>query len=193
MNGPRRHFVIVRKRRVVDFLELARLIGAAHKDVRPKNERAAYKLALVAVSEFLKQKGWNPAICLWLAELGSALTDLDHGIVRPLLQAKNTKSLPSSEWRLFAMVSLGMRALTLTDVSREDAADQAFRSVKAIRGIRGGKKTIIRRYDEFRKGRVKNREGAWLYNNYAARLEKIDPAILGEMATEYFKLADFGK
>src|SRR5262249_56832141 len=113
-------------RKPVDFVELAHLMGVAHKQLRPKNERAAYMLALVAISEFLKQKGWNPAVCLWLAELGSALTDLDHGIVRPLLSAKATKSLPSNEWRVFAMVSVAMRALTLAGVSRDGAADEAF-------------------------------------------------------------------
>lgn len=94
MSKSRRHDVVIirRKRKPVDFVELAHLMGVAHKELRPKNERGAYKLALVAISEFLIQKGWNPAVCFWLAELGSALSDLDHGIVRPLLSAKATKS-----------------------------------------------------------------------------------------------------
>jgi hypothetical protein len=66
-----------RKELVVGFRTLAARLGRAHKDVRPKNERAAYAMALLAVGDFLKVNGANGIIEVWLWELGSALTDLD--------------------------------------------------------------------------------------------------------------------
>jgi hypothetical protein len=147
----------VRKELVVGFRTLVARLGRAHKDVRPKNEREAYAMALLAVGDFLIANGANGVISFWLAELGSVLTDLNDEIVGPLLQAQKQKSFPSNTWRRFAMVALGMTALTMAGVKREEAAACALRTVKMIRGTSA--KTILSRYDDFHGGRVNNREG----------------------------------
>ena len=150
-----------RKELVVGFRTLAARLGRAHKDVRPKDEREAYAMALLAVGEFLKVNGANGVIPFWLAELGSALTDLNDEIVGPLLHAQKQKAFPSNDWRRFAMVALGMTALTMAGVKREEAAAYALRKVKTIRGTSA--ETILSRYNDFHRGRVKNREGKWVF------------------------------
>jgi hypothetical protein len=182
-----------RKELVGGFRTLAVRLGRAHMDLRPKNERAAYAMALLAVGDFLKVNGANGIIEVWLGELASALTDLDYGIVGPLFQTEKNKSLPSNTWRRFAMVAVGMTALTMAGVKREEAARRALRTVKMIRGTQA--KTILSWYDDFHRGHVKNREGARVFSQAHKRLKAYSSAgradaDLEKAATGFFKLAN---
>jgi hypothetical protein len=185
---------VVRRETVVGFRTFAARLGRAHKDVRPKDERAAYAMVLLAVSEFLIANGANGVIPLWLAELGSALTDLNYGIVGPLLQTHKQKAHPSGEWRRYAMVALGMTALTMAGVKRGEAAACALCTVKTIRGTSA--KTILSRYDDFHRDRVKNLEGKWVFKVGHHRLiegrRTATQAKFEKAANFWFDLADLG-
>jgi hypothetical protein len=184
----------VRKELVVGFLTLSAQLGRAHKDVRPKDQREAYAIALLAVGDFLIANGANGVIPFWLAELGSALTDLNYGIVGPLLQAHKHKGYISGEWRRYAMVALGMTALTMAGIKREEAAAYALRTVKMIRGTSA--KTILSRYDDFHGGRVKNLEGKRVFKLGHQRLiegrRAATQAKFEKAANFWFDLADLG-
>jgi hypothetical protein len=164
---------------------VVRTLRAIYKDTRPKNERLAYTQALFTLADLLRVDGEDLHFIIWIMELGYALDDLNHGIVRPLFQAKNSKAMPTNEWRVFAFASIGMRAFTMAGASRGDAARQA---VRAIPGINADQKTVLDRYDEFQKGRIKNRSAA-MYNDAVAGFKKMDRAALGVAAREFFSMA----
>lgn len=180
-----------RQELVVGFRTLVARLGRAHMDVRPKDERAAYAMALKAVGDFLTVNGTNSIIPVWLADLASALTDLDDGIVGPLLRTEKHKSLPSKIWRRSALVAVGMTALTMAGVKREEAARCALRIVKTIQGTPA--KIILSRHDDFHKDRVKNREGArvfsWANKRLKAYSSRAD-ANLEKAASIFFQLAN---
>ena len=197
------------KVRYVGVRKLAVRIGRAHKDVRTKSELKAYAMVVAAMADFLDENvwgevrslsgvrapggtpvAWSPVITLWLRGLVSALADLDRGIVPPMLRAAKTgnKSLPTNEWRRFAAISAGMKALTMCKVSRGDAAGQALRAVKAIRNTKKG--VVLGRYDEFQKGRVKNRAAAADYSRSCKFLEGQAPDSLRKIARQLFVIAD---
>jgi hypothetical protein len=52
---------------------------------RASNERHSYGLALIAISEFLRENK-NYAFWHWLTDLASALNDLDSGITPSVLR-----------------------------------------------------------------------------------------------------------
>jgi hypothetical protein len=172
---------------IFGYRDLIVMMGRAHKDLRSSNERKAYAAALIAFTQFGKANGWNAAILVWLAELASALTDLDDGIVAPLLEpALKSKSFSSNTWRRFALVALGMKALTMSGVKRNEAADRALRTVKMIRGA--PRKTILSRYDDFQRGRIKNKEAVRVFTKDALRGKaRSNPDRLARL---YFALAD---
>jgi hypothetical protein len=184
---PKWHDVTVRPR-VRGYRTLLVRLGRAHKDVRAANERAAYAMALLALAEFGKANGWNEAILFWLWELASALTDLDYGVVPPLLKPPlKTKAFSSKTWRRFALVSLGMRALTIDGISRPEAARRAIKSVKGI----GETKIVLQRYDEFQKGGVRNREAKlWFRTGVQSLPEMIEEKGAASVAKHYFDLAN---
>jgi hypothetical protein len=183
---------VVRRELVVGFRTLAARLGRAHKDVRPKDEREAYAMALFAVGDFLKVNGANGVIPFWLAELGSALTDLNYGIAGSLLQTHKHKGYISGEWRRYAMVALGMTALTMAGVKREEAARHALRTVKTIRGTPA--KTILSRYGDFHGDRVKNLEGKRVFKVGHQRLiegrRAATQADFEKASNTWFDLAD---
>jgi hypothetical protein len=156
---------------------------------RASNERNGYKVALIAISEFLRETK-NIAFGAWLIELAWALDDLDRGVTPSVLRPAGTgnKSISSREWRRFAAVSLGMKALTMCNVSRSDAADRALRAVKVIRGTK--KAVILGRYDEFGKKRIKNRDAAGVYAKGCKLLDGQSPDKLCELAKGFFFYAN---
>jgi hypothetical protein len=150
-------------------------------------------MVLRAVGDFLKVNGLNAVIPVWLLELASTLTDLDDGIVGPLLQTEKNKSFPSNTWRRFALVAVGMTALTMAGVKREEAARRALRTVKMIRGTQA--KTILSRYDDFHRGLIINREGARVFSRAHQRLKAYSSAgrsdvDLERVATVWFQTAN---
>jgi hypothetical protein len=153
------------------------------------NERRAYMAALVAISEFLRVNE-NPALAIWLLELASTMDDLNSGITRAWLKGARSgnKSLPSSDWRRFAAISVGIEALRMCNVSRNDAADQALRAVKAIKGTK--RQIVLSRYDELQKKRAKNEVAAQIYSRGCEGLKGQTPDKLREMAKKFFQTAD---
>jgi hypothetical protein len=172
------HDVIVRRKRAVaGYPQLLARLENAYK-AKSQDERQAQAVALMALSAFLVANGKDGPIPIWLLTLASSLTDPNYG-----------KALPSNVWRKVALISLGMKALTMGGVAREEAARQAHRAVKTIGNIEV--KTLIHRYDELQKGRVKNREGRHLFISQSDKLaEFVKRWGVNAVAKHYFDLAD---
>jgi hypothetical protein len=160
---------------------LLRNIAIAYTKARVSHgDRWAYALALLALADFLKANGAGGPVLPWLADLGSALTDLDDGIVRPLLAAEKRKGLSSREWRRRAFICLGMRALAETGMDRTRAAVTAQHTSKEARQF--SVDNLVALYDQFqKKDGIKNREAAALYANGVKQ---------GGSAQTYFACAD---
>jgi hypothetical protein len=180
MPRPARRPVIVLPRRlnrpvvVRGFPPLLAQVVYAHKQ-KDRNERHAMANVFMALADFLVANGLHGAVALWLLELTSKLTDPVGG-----------KALPSKTWRRFALVSLGMRALTLDGITREEAARRAVRSVKGMDA-----KTLLQRYDELQKDGVKNQEARHLFRKHSALLPQvIDKKGAEATARFYFDLAN---
>jgi hypothetical protein len=115
---PKWHDVTVRRRD--GFRRLLGRVARAYEH-KGKNERDAWAVVFLALADFLEGNGLRGPLILWLAESASTLTD-----------PQGTRALPSKTWCRFALVSLGMRALTLDGIERQEAARRAARSVKGI-------------------------------------------------------------
>jgi hypothetical protein len=139
------------------YQRLLRRLGRAY-EYKGKNERHAWAQVFMALADFLVENGLVGRGALWLQESASTLTD-----------PEGSKALPSNIWRRSALVSLGMRALTIDGISREEAARRAVRSVRGI----GDVKTVLQRYDELQKGRVKNPEAGYLLREYTQLLPEM--------------------
>jgi hypothetical protein len=178
---------IVRKDRVAGYRTLAAKLIRAHKELRPQSERKAYNMALIAIADFLKKNGWSDIVPIWFLELGSGLTDLDDGVVRPLFAARGTKALPSNVWRARAYVAGGVRLLIKKGkVSRDEAARLAVRAIP--RGF-GTKREVLDWYDQFNKtnSRIKNREAAHAYRVVCERQDKVDAAEVAQLHPDKIK------
>jgi hypothetical protein len=177
-------------RRYAGLYKLAARVARAHGEVRIDSELRAYAIAVDAMADFLHENRAKPAIILWLKGLVNALADLDHGAVPSLLRPVKArdKSLSTNEWRRFAAISAGMRALTMCGVSRDGAADQALRAVKAIQNFE--KSVVLSRYEEFRKQRVKNKTATADYVRSCKALEGQPPDKLRQIASALFIIAD---
>jgi hypothetical protein len=136
----------------------------------------------MALAEFLvanikSGNGPTPVIPLWLFKMASSLTD------------PAGKGLSSNDWRKFAIIAVGMRALTIGGVKREEAAKQAHRAVRTLGNV--DVRTLLHRYDEFRKGGVKNREGAHVFSTETDKLSgAIERDGFEAVAKRYFEFAD---
>jgi len=96
------HDVIVRRKRAVaGYPQLLARLENAYK-AKSQDERQAQAVALMALSFFLVANGKDGPIPIWLLKLASSLTDPNYG-----------KALPSNVWRKVALISLGMKALTM--------------------------------------------------------------------------------
>jgi hypothetical protein len=170
---PKRHDVTVRRvARVAGYRQLLARLETAHKKVRPVHgQRQACALALFALSEFLfVNVNKNDPVAVWLAALSSALTDASG------------KGLSSNVWREFVLISLGMKALVVGGHTRKEASERAARATGTADA-----KTILHRYDELRKGRVKNREAKRLFSVQSDALDKhIEANGFEAVANQYF-------
>jgi hypothetical protein len=139
------------------YQRLLRRLGRAYEH-KGKNERHAWAHVFMALADFLVENGLVGRGALWLQEAASTLTD-----------PEGSKALSSNIWRRFALVSLGMQALTIDGISREEAARRAVRSVRGI----GDVKTVLQRYDALRKDSVKNQEARYLFHTRRQLLPKM--------------------
>jgi hypothetical protein len=165
-------------------------IAKAYTEVRgTKGDRTAYGMVLMALVDFLKASGLGGGpVPAWLMELGSALTDLDDGIVRPLLATQKRKGLPSNEWRRRAYVCLGMRVLVDGGITRKEAARAARRASRLAEALSANE--LVTLYDQFqKKGGIKNREAAHVYANSKA-LEFAATVKHEQVARLYFWMSD---
>jgi hypothetical protein len=175
-SGPKLHTVtVVKKHTVVRYRQLLARLANLHKRA-PPDECQAQGVALLALADFLVANGEHGTVPAWLQMAASSLTDVNLG-----------KSLPSNVWRNFALISLGMKALTMGGVKREEAARQAHRAVNTGVTV----EILLQRYDEFRKGRVKNPEARHLFNTWDDKLAQLIEVDGFEAAAKrYFELAD---
>jgi hypothetical protein len=165
-------------------------IARAYMEVRATHgDRTAYGMVLMALADFLTANGLGGGpVPLWLMELGSALTDLDDGVVRPLLATKKRKSLPSNEWRRRAYICLGMRVLVDGGMPRRGAARAARRASRLAEALSVDE--LVTLYDQFqKKGGIKNREAAHVYANSKA-LEFAATVKHEQVARLYFWMSD---
>ena len=178
-DGPKLHDITVRRKRsVVGYRGLLRRLEIA-RAAAIKNERQGQGLALLALSEFLFRNGEDARIPIWLAKMATSLTDADYG-----------KSFSSNTWRKFALISLGMKALTMGGVKREEAARQAHRAVKAIGDVTV--KVLLHRYDELQKDGVKNSEARRIFSTWGGDklAELVNRDNFEAVAKYYFHLAN---
>jgi hypothetical protein len=150
-------------------------LGRAYEH-KGNNERHAWAVVFTALADFLVENGLHGRGALWLLDSASTLTD-----------PEGSKALPSKTWRRFALVSLGMRALTIDGISRREAARRAVRSVKGI----GDPRTVLQRYDELQKDRAKNQEARHLFHEWGQLLpEMIERKGAASVAKFYFDIAN---
>ncbi len=131
------------------------------------NERERYGPALVVVAQFFSGLG-DRRIGDRFFELASAITDLNTGTVRPLLQparADNRRADTSQVWRARARAVLALEALVRSGIARKAAAARLARNANAAK--LGGAKaktsnletTILGWRKGLSEGRIKNFEG----------------------------------
>lgn len=77
---------------------------SANGDIAPR-ARIRFISALGTVAEFLKEAGFPPFYGAELLELAHALTDLDKGIVHPMLRASGSPQLSGEVWRIRAIIA----------------------------------------------------------------------------------------
>jgi hypothetical protein len=135
-------------------------------------ERAAYVEAIYALTgvlsnleESLAMSDAEPAY-MWLCDLCRHLEDLDSGVVPPTLDcAERIKGLPTVEWMKRMWVVTAIEHLHATGVKYKTAAERAILGYQ-LQGV--SEQEALSWCKEFRKGHVKNREAAWLYQDSMA-------------------------
>src|SRR5262249_52429919 len=115
-------------------------------DAAPEQERSRYVIALHALAQFLRGFHGSDLYADKLMELASALSDLDDGILPPLLRpTHNTKGgrrrEPSAKMRGRAFVALALDALIRA--GKEDAANYIQRHYQALDSLRDRKSPSI--------------------------------------------------
>jgi len=135
--------------------------------------RAAYIEAIRALlgvllylEEPLNLSDEDPAY-MWLVDLIRHLEDLNVGVVAPVFQCSTwrNKALSTAEWMARERVVTAIELLHATGTKYKAAAQHAILGYK-LHGV--SEKEVLSWCAEFRKGRVKNREAAWLYGDWMA-------------------------
>jgi hypothetical protein len=162
--------LVVAYNRLLD--EVRHAFDAAGQDNGPTQARYRYILGLLAVAKFLENTGAPRHYCDTFAELGTALSDLDQGTVNPVLWHANTGTRPpdaSKMWRDRACVCIGLNVIVATGKTRSEAAEYLAKKYgKRLAGLMTRKSSslvsaILSWDDEFKQGRVKNREAGAVY------------------------------
>jgi hypothetical protein len=164
---------------------LIRALKSAKDDpaLSTTSERDRYIFALTAIAEFLRKVGTED-LAFWIAELGSALSDLNSGVVRSFLKCPPTHNRSpdaSDKWRARAMVAVGVDLLLLAELTREEATkkiEKDFSELKALVNVnRRLGKSALSWSDEFAKNRIKNMEAKRVYGELKTwiAVSNIDP------------------
>jgi hypothetical protein len=148
----------------------------------PFYERERYAAALMGVAQYFTSLEGRP-LGQRFFELGSAIADLNSGIVRPLLRperADNRRADNSQLWRARAHVSLGLEALLRSGLTRNEAAAKLTSDFPGIAKLasanaRNSKlQTIFFGWrKQLRQARVKNFEASELFSEGMRKIEVI--------------------
>jgi len=151
-------------------------------------ERDRYIFALTAIAEYLLRCG-REDLALWIAELGSAMSDLDTGIVRPCFEPTQIDSRPSDssdKWRGRATIAVAVDLLILSGLTRTAAADKIEKEFPELVALVGSKKRLgasaLSWRDEFRKRRVSNVQAVRSYAELKTMLAVTDIDSTGALA-----------
>jgi hypothetical protein len=139
-------------------------------------ERRAYIEAIRALTGVLMylEKPLNlsdddPAV-MWFVDLIRHLEDLDAGIVPPAFRCPvQSKGLSTAEWMERAWAVLAIELLHATGMKYLAAAKRAILH-RQLHGV--SEEELLSWRKEFRKGRVKNREAASVYEDYMAGIRE---------------------
>jgi hypothetical protein len=144
----------------------------AYLDRAEIGERAAYIEAIRALGgvllylqEPLRLSDEDPAY-MWFMDLIRNLEDLDAGVVPPVFRCPvGSKALSTVEWMRRVWVVNAIELLHATGMKYRAAARRAILAYK-LHGA--SEKELLSWCAEFRKGRVKNREAAFVYEDLIA-------------------------
>jgi hypothetical protein len=148
----------------------------------PFYERERYTAALMEVAQYFTSLEGRP-LGQRFFELGSAIADLNSGIVRPLLRperADNRRADNSQLWRARAHVSLGLEALLRSGLTRNEAAARLASDFPGIAKLASANaknsklETIVFGWrKQLRQARVKNFEASELFSEGMTKIEVI--------------------
>lgn len=148
----------------------------------PFYERERYAAALMGIGQYFTSLEGRP-LGQRFFELGSAMADLNSGIVHPLLRqerADNRRADNSQLWRARAHVSLGLEALLRSGLTRTEAAAKLAGDFPGIAKLAGAKaknsklQTIVFGWrKQLRQARVKNFEASELFSEGMRRIELV--------------------
>jgi hypothetical protein len=148
----------------------------------PFSERERYAAALIGVARYFTSLEGRP-LGQRFFELGSAMADLNFGIVRPLLRperADNRRADNSQLWRARAHVSLGLEALLRSGLTRNEAAAILTSDFPGIAKLASANAknsklpTIVFGWrKQLRQVRVKNYEASELFSEGMRKIEVI--------------------
>jgi hypothetical protein len=162
----------------------------------PENERKRLAAGLVVVAQFVRI--FDPKIAGRFGELGSALGDIDDGIVRPLLMpVKRRGALSSDVWRDRARLALALHALMRTRnyETENDAAAEVLKSRKfkiKANTLIGWRKDFMEAPRQ-EQPRIPNSEGRALFDLGRAFVERVPISKLKGIADDMIAQACEGQ
>jgi hypothetical protein len=165
--------------------------------VKPTKSRKGERLRLAdrdrlvhtlrAISAFLETLHWLKDDGRQLEHLATALIDLKHGIVHPVLKAPkfNSPPDPTEVWKIRARVAFAVELYLRTGKTRTVAAAKIAKDYPELSKITKDNSNLVTAIlswrDDFKKGRIKNRDAsedfAFAMSHLAAELSnEIVPA-----------------
>jgi hypothetical protein len=147
----------------------------------PENERERLAAGLVFVAQFVAAEIDRDIANKYFFELSSALTDLNDGTVRPLLEHSSlrTRADSSDKWRARARIAVALDALMRSGLRQTDAANEIADKNRGLHTLAGKtaaisfSTTIIGWREEFIRKRVKNFEAAVLFEEGIRRIDEM--------------------
>jgi hypothetical protein len=160
----------------------------AYQNRAKTGERAAYIEALLGVlhvfglySGKYHFKALPHEVHDWLEDFVTHLEDLNSSVVHPMFDTGGSAGLLTSEWLKRCDVVTTTELFRAAGMKRESAARHAILFQK-LEGY--SEKDVLSWCAEFRKGRVKNRRAAEIYERYMERLRSLSPEKIEKEARE---------